>query len=251
MNNHGTIEKMQMMRLNGMARAFHSTMETGIKNDFTPDEMLAYLIDAEWDERYNKRLNRLLKSAKFRYQASFDQIDFNTFRNIDKNRLLRFSDCDWIRKGTNIIITGSTGVGKSYIASALGHQACINGLKTSYFNGLKLFSTLKYAKADGSYIKEMNKIQKQDLIILDDFGLQPLDSQSRLTLLEIMEDRHSAKSTIITSQLPVNNWHEIIGDPTIADAILDRLIHNAYNIDLKGESMRKIYEKDSCPNLPP
>ncbi len=251
MNNQATIEKMQAMKLNGMASAFQTTMETGLHNDFTPDEMLAHLIEAEWDERYNRKLTRLLTNAKFRYQAIFEQIDFKASRGLDKNKILRLSDCSWIKKGESIIVTGATGVGKSFIACSLGQKACTNGFKTGYYNCLKLFSNLKFAKADGTYIKEIDKIKKQDLIILDDFGLQVMDSQDRLIMLEIIEDRHGKKGTIITSQVPVKNWFEIIGDQTIADAICDRLIHNSHKINLKGESMRKIKLKNSRLNLPP
>ncbi len=157
---------------------------------------------------------------------------------------MRFADCSWIRKQRNIIVTGPTGVGKSFIASALGQRACVLGFRVLYFNAAKLFATLKLAKADGSYLKLLNRIQKQDLILIDDFGLEHLDKESRLSLLEIMEDRHGVHSTIITSQLPIKNWHEIIGDPTIADAICDRLVHSAFRIELKGESVRKKFQED-------
>ena len=250
MNNQGTIDKLREMRLHGMLRAFRETFESGMKDNFTPDEILAHLVDAEWDDRYNRKLDRLLKLAKFRYKASFEQIDFRASRNINKNKILRFSNCDWITKGESIIITGATGVGKSYMACSLGHQACLNMYKVMYFNSIKLFSMLKYAKADGTYFKEISKIQKQDLIILDDFGLKHLDSDSRLTMLEIMEDRHGEKSTIITSQLPIKKWHDVIGDPTIADAICDRLVHSSHKIDLKGDNMRKVKSKNSGRNLP-
>ncbi len=239
MNNELTIEKMKIMKLNGMARAFETSIKSLDLHNFTQDEIVAHLVEAEYDERYNRKLKRLVDYAKFRYQAFFEELNFSETRNINKNMMLRFSDCNWIKKGENIIITGSTGVGKSYIACALGHQTCIHGFKVLYMNCLKLFTQLKYSKADGSYTDEMNKIKKQDLIILDDFGLEVMDLQSRLTLLEIIEDRHGNKSTIITSQLPIKNWHEIIGDPTIADAICDRLIHQSHKIELKGESMRK------------
>jgi DNA replication protein DnaC len=239
MNNEATIEKMKQMKLHGMTRAFISTMESGKANKLTPDEMLAFLVDAEWDDRYNKRLDRLLNTAKFRYKSYFDQIVFKQSRNLDKNNIMRLSTCNWVKKGESIIITGATGVGKSYLICAFGRQACINGFKVLYFNCLKLFSFLKFSKADGTYLKNMKKLNKQDLIILDDFGMEPLDSQSRLSLLELLEDRHGEKSTMIASQLPVNKWHDVIGDPTIADAICDRLIHSSHKIDLKGESMRK------------
>jgi len=246
MNNEATIGKMQGMKLHGMTRAFHSTMETGGLSDFTADEMLAYLIDAEWDYRYNRRLDRLLKAAQFRYKASFEQIDFEKTRNINKNTILRFSNCDWIRKGESVIITGATGVGKSFLACALGHQACVHGYKVMYFNNVKLFSSLQYAKADGTYNKVIQKIGKQDLIIIDDFGISPLDAQKRLKLMEIVEDRHGVKSTIISTQFPINKWFDLIGDSTIADAICDRLIHNAHKINLKGESMRKLKSNNYC-----
>lgn len=243
MNNQATIEKMKHMKFHGMARAFRTLMETGKGNDLTPDETVAFLIDAEWDDRYNRKLDRLLKTAKFRYKACFEQIAFYPSRNINKNNIMRLSTCDWIKKGVSIIITGATGTGKSYIACAFGRQACINGFKVLYFSCLKLFSILKYAKADGSYVTHMKKINKHDLIILDDFGMEPLDSQCRLILLEILEDRHGERSTIITSQLPVNKWHALIGDATIADAICDRLIHSSQKINLKGESMRIVQKK--------
>jgi DNA replication protein DnaC len=151
----------------------------------------------------------------------------------------RLADCTFIEKKQNVLITGSTGVGKSYLASALGHQACINGYRVIYSNSTKLFSKLKMAKADGSYIRELSKLEKQHLIILDDFGMQPLDAGARSTLMEIIEDRHGKSSMIITSQVPVKQWYEIIGEKTIADAILDRIVHDAQRIELKGESLRK------------
>lgn len=242
MNNQGTIEKMQQMKLHGMLRAFHSTMEAGgMKNSFTADELLAHLVDAEWEDRYNRKLARLLKGARFRYQASIQQIDFQLNRNLDKNMILRFSDCTWIRERQDIIITGPTGAGKSFLATALAHQGCMCGFKVLYANCAKLFSQLSIAKADGTYIKELNRIQNQSVLLIDDFGLHPFDAPMRLTLLEIMEDRHGRSSTLITSQFPISKWHQIIGEPTIADAICDRIIHHAHRIELKGESVRKKY----------
>nr|WP_321358826.1 IS21-like element helper ATPase IstB [uncultured Draconibacterium sp.] len=160
-------------------------------------------------------------------------------KNIDRTKLLRLAECDFIDKNENVLISGSTGAGKSYIATALGYQACIEGYRVLYFNATKLFSKLKMAKADGSYLKELAKMARHQLIILDDFGLQPLDSQNRIALLELIEDRHNRGSMIVTSQLPVSKWYEIMGEKTIADAILDRLIHQSYRIELMGESMRK------------
>jgi len=239
MTNEATIEKMQHMKLGGMVDAFRATMETNFAKDFTPDEIIAYLVDAEFEERYNRRLDRLLKNANFRCKAALEQINLKPQRNLDKNLLLRLANCDWIKKAENILITGPTGVGKSFIACAMGHQAALSGFKVLYFNAVKMFSKLKMARADGTYVKELKKIQKQNLLIIDDFGLHPIDEQSKLILLELLEDRYSRNSTIITSQFPIKSWYDIIANPTIADAICDRLIHNSYKIDLKGESMRK------------
>lgn len=241
MNNEATISKMQKMKLHGMLRAFNQSLEAGMMDKFTTDELLGHLIDAEWDDRHNRRLQRLIKAAKFRYQASLEEIDFKLDRGLDKNLLLRFSSCNWIEKRRDIIITGPTGVGKSFLVSALGFQGCMYGFKVLYFNCSKLFSQLRLSKADGTYNKELDRIQKQEVLILDDFALHPFDTQSRLSLLEIMEDRHGRGSTVISSQFPVKSWHEIIGEPTIADAICDRIIHSAYRIELKGESVRKKY----------
>jgi len=240
MNVQATKEKMNTMRLHGMNRAYDTLLESKEDNDLSIDEALAFLIDAEWDVRYNKKLSRLLSQAKFRYNASFAELDFSKARNIDKGNLLRFSSDDWIKKGESILITGATGVGKSFLASAIGYQACVNTNKVMYFNSIKLFSFLLAAKGNGNFVKEMNKISKQDLIIIDDFGLQVLDGFARITFLEILEDRHGLKSIIITSQLPINKWHEVIADDTIADAICDRLIHSSHKINLKGDTMRKL-----------
>lgn len=245
MTHQATLEKMQQMKLTGMLHAFRQTMETNFAHNFTSDELIAHLVDAEWEERHNRKLSRLLKSANFRYKASFEHIDFNQPRELDKNLLLRLSRCEWLNKAENVLITGATGVGKSFIACALGHQACLNEFRALYWSSLKLFSKLKFAKADGTYDKELKRIQKQDLLILDDFGLHPIDEQSKLILLELLEDRYGEKSTVITSQFPVQNWYDIVASPTIADAILDRLVHNAYQIDLKGESMRKTMKNHS------
>lgn len=232
------LNKMKQMRLTGMARAFHLTLESGKNEKFTPDEMVSHLVDSEWDERYNRKLERTLQSARFRYKASAEQIAFDDNR-VDKNQVLRLADCEFIKGKENIIITGSTGIGKSFIASALGHQACALNYRVLYQHSTKLFARMKIAKADGSYLRELAKIEKQHLLIIDDFGIQPLDAQSRSALMEIIEDRHGRCSTIITSQVPVSMWHEIIGEQTIADAILDRIVHDAHRIEMKGESLRK------------
>lgn len=237
--NDQTMDKMKTMKLYGMVRAFRTSLESGNADKWTADELLSMLIDSEWDERYNRKLDRNLKNAKFRYKAAVEQINFDTPRDLNKNHTLRLADCDFIDKKENVIITGSTGIGKSYIASALGHQACSLGYKVLYEHTAKLFARLKMAKADGTYLKEVTKMEKQELLIIDDFGIQPLDQQSRTILMEIIEDRHGKRSTVFTSQVPVSKWHEVIGEQTIADAILDRIIHVAHRLELKGESMRK------------
>lgn len=238
------MQKLEEMRLNGFARIYRKMQDTGMNKDFTIDEIIAHLVQAEWDERYNRRLERLVTKAKFRYHATMEQIDYIAKRNLDKALMLRLSSCEWINRKQNVIISGSTGLGKSFLASALGNQACQQGYKVYYRNCSKLFDELKIAKADGSYIKEVNRIEKLDLLILDDFGLKPLDSNQRLILLELLEDRHGKRSTIITSQLPVKSWYDVIDEPTIADAILDRLVHSSHRIELGGDSLREKYKND-------
>lgn len=237
--NETTVEKMQKMKFFGMLRAFKTSLESGKQDTDTPDEMIANLIQAEWEDRQNRSIERQIANARFRYKAAIEELNYHTDRNIDRNQIMRLADCSFIVKHENILITGSTGIGKSYIASAIGHQACSLGYKVLYHNTAKLLGKLKMAKADGSYIREIAKIERQQLLILDDFGLQPLDAQSRAALMEIIEDRHGKGSIIITSQVPISKWYEIIGEKTIADAILDRIIHQAYRLDLKGESLRK------------
>lgn len=236
--NQNTLDKMKYLKLYGMHRAFISTLELG-STSYTNDELIAFLIDSEFDDKENRKVERLMNTAKFRYKAYMEEITASVSRNLDKNTIARLSSCDFIKQKQNILVTGSTGVGKSFIASAIGHKACMNGYKVMYFSAGKLFAKLKMAKADGSYLKEIDRIEKQDLIILDDFGLQALDSHKRDFFMEIIEDRHGKRSTIIASQLPVSTWHEVIGEQTIADAILDRMVHNSIRIDLKGESLRK------------
>jgi len=237
--NEETLQKMKQMKFHGMARMFRAIIEDGRMTTLTTDEMVSILIESEWDDRNNRRIERNVRNARFRYRASLEKMYFDIKRNLDKNQVMRLGECSFINKGENIIIIGSTGIGKSYIASAIGNQACTIGYKVLYANTSKLLSRLKMAKADGSYIKEIARIEKQDLLILDDFGLQPFDSNSRSVLMEIIEDRHEKHSTIITSQVPVSHWYDLIGEQTIADAILDRIVHDAHRMELTGESLRK------------
>lgn len=237
--NEQTLQKMRQMKFFGMVRAFRTSIENGSMIQLTGDEMVSMLIDAEWDDRNNRRIERQMRNAKFRYKANIEQLHFDIDRNLDKNQFMRMAECTFIGRKENLLITGSTGIGKSFIASAIGNQACTLGFKVLYANTTKLFTRLKMAKADGSYIREVAKIERQDLLILDDFGLQPLDASNRSVLMEIIEDRHGTRSTIITSQLPVAQWYEVIGEQTIADAILDRIVHDAHRMELVGESIRR------------
>ena len=237
--NEQTLQRMKQMKFYGMVRAFTTTMENGQMAKLTVDEMLSLLIDSEWDDRNNRRIERQMRNARFRYKANMEQLHFDLDRNLDKNQLMRLAECTFIDRKENLLITGSTGIGKSFIASAIGNQACTLGYKVLYANITKLFTRLKMAKADGSYIKEISRIERQDLLILDDFGLQPMDGHSRSVMMEIVEDRHGTRSTIITSQLPVAQWYEVIGEQTVADAILDRIVHDAHRLDLLGESLRR------------
>jgi DNA replication protein DnaC len=239
MNYEETFRKMRVMRMLGMHEAFKLSLETKQHQQLASDELIHLLIDAEYEDRQNRKIHRYLKAARFRYQSSMEEVDFSSPRGLDKNQLLRLASCQFLEKQENIIITGPTGVGKSYLASALGHQGCMKGYKVLYYNSAKLFTQLKMSRADGSYVKLINRLEKQDLLILDDFGLHPLDEENRLMLLEVIEDRHGRRSTMVTSQLPVIKWYELFQAQTIADAVLDRIVHTAHRIELKGESLRK------------
>ena len=222
-----------------MHHAFKTNLETEHPQTFTNDELVHHLVQSEWDDRRYRMVQRGLKNANFRYRAGIEQIDYADGRGMDKNQVQRLSTCEFIKKGEDLFITGSTGTGKSFLASALGQQACLLGYKVLYTNTAKLMSHLKMAKADGAHLRELSKIEKQDALILDDFGVQPFDAASRALLLDIIEDRHGKRTTIITAQIPVKKWHEVIGEKTIADAIMDRIVHQSIRIELYGESLRK------------
>ena len=243
MNTQATLEKMHQMKFYGMSRTYQAFLTQKDHEQLTHDNMVAHLVESEWLDREERKTNRYIRAARFRYPASVEQIDYFTSRNLDKNQILRLSEGNYIHHNENLIITGPTGVGKSYIASALGYQACQHGFKVRYFNLNKLFSWMHMSKADNSYLKELNRLEKTNLLIIDDFGLQPIEGNNRNMLLEIMEDRYDRQSTIIASQIPVEKWFDMFDDNTVADAILDRLIHRAHRIVLKGESMRKVKAK--------
>jgi DNA replication protein DnaC len=239
MNNNQTIEKLKQMRLSAMAEMHLQHVKNNQFNKVTPDEYLALLTDHEWEDRQGKKTSRLLNQACFRQKATIADVSYSENRNLDKNMFNRLSTLDFMKKNENIIITGASGVGKSYLAQALGNQACMMGYKTLYYNTARLLARLKLSKVDGTYIKELTKLAKADLLIIDDFGLQAFDNHAREALMDIIDDRFNKTSTIVSSQIPVSVWYDIIGEGTIADAILDRLVNSSHRIDLKGESLRK------------
>jgi len=236
---HPTLEKLTTMRFTGMAAALDEQMQMDGPLDMAFEERLGILLDREQAVRETRRMKTRLRKAKLRQQGSVEDIDFRHPRGLDKSLVVRLADCQWIRKHNNLIITGPTGVGKSYLACAFAEKVCRAGFRALYLRTTKLFEDLSLAKGDGRYLKLLISYAKTDLLVLDDYGLLELNQEQRHDLLEILEDRHGLKSTLVTSQLPVEHWHEQIGDPTLADAILDRLVHSAHKIQLKGESMRK------------
>jgi len=239
MLNGQTFEKLYALQLTGMAEALKDQMGRADMDGLAFEERFSMLVDAQHLFRENKRMKRLLENAKLKLAASMEDIDYRSPRGLDKSVMLSLASCDWVRKHRNVIIVGPTGAGKTFIACALAHRACREGMTAFYLRTPKLYYTLAMARADGSYVKVLAKLARTSVLILDDLGMAALTDSERGDLLEVIEDRHGSASTIITSQLPVEHWHEVIGDPTIADALLDRLVHNAHKINLKGESMRK------------
>ncbi len=231
--------QLKELRLHGMHTSWQALVETRRHHELSFSEGLELLLQSEIENRANNRFERLRKNARFRYQASVEELNFDASRGLDKAYISELITGEYIRKGEPVIITGATGCGKSFLASALGHQACAGGFKVTYFNVQKLLIKTKMARLDGTIHKLFEQISKNHLLILDDFGLTHLEKQQQLDLMEIIEDRHTQNATIIASQLPVANWYSIIGEETIADAILDRLVHTSHRLELKGESLRK------------
>lgn len=239
MNDQNTIEKMKQMRLKGMAEYHYQALQNKLHRDCTTDQYLALLVDTEWESRQNRKMGALIKAAGFKMGASINDIDYTGPRNLDRNYFERLATLNFIENRENIIITGATGTGKSYLAQALGHQACINMHKTMYFNISKLIERIKISKLEGSYTKFLLKIERTQLLILDDFGLYEFDNTARHALMDIVETKYDKSSIILASQIPVKMWHKLIGEGTIADAILDRIIYSSHRMELEGESMRK------------
>lgn len=236
-----TIDKLIAMKLSGMVEGLEEQINSSVYNDLSFDERFSMLVDKEMASRENRRLSMLMRRARFRHpNACVEEVDFRAKRGIRKETVLKLAQNEWIKKHHNLIITGPTGVGKTYLACAFGISACRKGISTCYIRLPRLLQEMKVARADGSYIKLLGKISRIQVLIVDDWGLSPLNDTERRDFLEIVEDRHNVRSTIVSTQYPVSKWHKIIDDPTIADAICDRLAHNAYTLNLKGESMRKL-----------
>ncbi len=238
--NTETLERMTQMRLQGMYYAFKTSLESHQKEAMTIDQFVSWLIISEWDDRRNRSISRAIRQANFRHKASVEEVNYSVERGLDKNQIQRLASLSFIHEHKDVFITGSTGTGKTYLATALGHEACQKGFRVFYTNTARLMGILKAAKAKATILTELKKLERMDLLILDDFGMQPFDATARMNLLDVIEDRYGKKSTIITSQIPVNKWHEQIGDKTVADAVLDRLVHRALRVELYGESLRKL-----------
>lgn len=237
--NNQTLEKLRQMRLYGMHDAFKTSLENTLKEQMTQDQFIFHLVSSEWDNRRNRAIERAIKQANFRYNASLEDIDYTFERGLDRNQVDRLAALEFIKESKDMLITGPTGTGKSYLATALGYKACQEGYRVFYASTAKLMSQLKIAKVKGTVFNDFKRIERTDLLILDDFAMQTFDSQSRGILMDIIEDRHQKRATVITSQVPVKAWHDAIGEKTVADAILDRLVHHSLRVELYGESIRK------------
>lgn len=239
MNTNATLEQLKELKLQGMARSYEATIQLPVNQHPEAHQLIAQLAEAEKQNRTQHKTQLFLKLSKLRYAGTLEEISYGSQRNLSKEQISQLADCSYIDRSENILISGATGAGKSFLACALGHQACVMGYKTLYLNLNRFTERIMVAKLDGSFVKLLNQLDKASLLILDDFGLAPMDQNTRLALLQILEDRYNKKSIIIASQLPIKQWHEYIAEPTLADAIMDRLMANAHRLELKGESLRK------------
>lgn len=236
---HPTLDKLQQLRCAGMAKAFAEQCDSPAAAALSFEERLGLLADRELTERHARQLTNRLRRARLKHDACIEDIDFRHSRGLDRQLVLSLADGRWVREHLNVLVCGPTGIGKSWLACALAHGACRNGYSALYRRVSRLLSALTIARADGRYPKLLESLAKTDVLVLDDWGLAPFSAENRHDLLEVLEDRHGLRSTVVTSQLPVDKWHDFVGDPTLADAILDRLVHNAYKLNLKGDSMRQ------------
>ena len=239
MNTAATLQQLKELKLAGMTRSYESVLQLAVHQQPEAHTMLAQLCDAEQQSRVHHKTQFYLKLSRLRYAATLEEIAFTKDRNLPKEQVLQLADCTYLDRAENILISGATGSGKSFLACAFGHQACTMGYKTLYLNLNRFTEKLMMAKLDGTFVKLLNQLEKTSLLILDDFGLAPMDQNTRLALLQILEDRYAKRSIMISSQIPINKWHEAINEPTLADAIMDRLTANAHRFELKGESLRK------------
>jgi len=239
MNTQITLDQLKQLKLHGMADVYQAVLSLPVQEQPTIHQFITRLTEAETQHRIHLRTQNYLRKSKLRYNAVLEQVYCNAARNLTQDHLMSIADCGFIERSENILITGATGSGKSYLACAIGRQACSFGYKTLYLGMTRFLEKISQSKLEGTYIKMLNQVEKTHLLILDDFGLHPMDNITRLALLQMLEDRYGNKSTLIVSQLPVDKWYQYIGESTIADAIMDRLAGNAHRFDLKGESLRK------------